>query len=218
MSTTIYKKLLAIKKAVPYLQKDKKGFNYSYVTPTQVNATINPLMIEHGLLLITNVIDSKSYPIQIETKNGTKTEWKFDLDFIFSWVDVETGEKVDIPWKASGCNGEDKGLGSALTYAERYFILKQFNIPTDSDDPDNFQDKYTPADEKEAKKSKAVGAAIASIYAADSTTALKAVWNAHPQYHKDAAFKKATTDRKLALTTKPEDEIHADNLAEHAAQ
>lgn len=63
-----------------------------------------------------------------------------------------------------------------------------------------------------------ISAAIASIYAADSTTALKSVWNAHPQYHKDAAFKKATTDRKLALTTKPEDEIHADNLAEHAAQ
>lgn len=63
-----------------------------------------------------------------------------------------------------------------------------------------------------------ISAAIASIYAADSTTALKSVWDAHPQYHKDAAFKKATTDRKLALTTKPEDAIHDANMAEYNAQ
>lgn len=155
MSTVIYKKLLEVKKKVPYLQKDKKGFNYSYVTPTAVCATINPLINEQGLLLITQVIDSKSYEIPVPTKNDpNKREWKFDLDFIFTWVDVETGERVDIAWKASGCNGEDKGLGSALTYAERYFLLKQFNIPTDSDDPDGFQNKYASEEDKQEKAAK----------------------------------------------------------------
>lgn len=144
MSTTIFKKLLEIKKEVPYLKKDKKGFNYTYVTPTQVCATINPLLIKQGLFLQTSIIDSKSYEVAVPTKNDPhKKEWKFDLDIVFSWIDVETGERVDIPWKSSGCNGEDKGLGSALTYAERYFLLKQFNIPTDNDDPDAFQNKYT---------------------------------------------------------------------------
>jgi len=80
------------------------------------------------------------------------------LNFIFDWIDIATGEKLSIPWSASGCNGDDKGLGSALTYAERYFILKQFNIPTDDDDPDAFQDKHLTADEKkkieEDRKSK----------------------------------------------------------------
>lgn len=152
MSTTIYKKLLEVKKKVPYLQKDKKGFNYSYTTPSSVLATINPLLNESGLLLITEVISSVSYQIDTPTKNDKdKKEWKYDLDFIFTWVDVESGEKINISFKASGVNGEDKGLGSALTYAERYFILKQFNIPTDSDDPDSFQDKYLSDEEKKEK-------------------------------------------------------------------
>lgn len=34
-------------------------------------------------------------------------------------------------------NGFEKGLGSALTYAERYFLLKYFHIATDEDDIDN---------------------------------------------------------------------------------
>ena len=35
----------------------------------------------------------------------------------------------------------EKGVGKALTYAEKYFMLKFFNIPTDKDDPDSFQKK-----------------------------------------------------------------------------
>jgi hypothetical protein len=204
MSTAIYKKLLEIKKKVPYLQKDKKGFNYTYVTPTAVCATINPIMNELGLLLITNVIDSKSYEIPVPTKNDPhKKEWKFDLDFIFTWVDVETGERVDIPWKASGCNGEDKGLGSALTYAERYFLLKQFNIPTDNDDPDNFQDKFTSEEEKTAKKQtkqqQRVGEAIAEMYLATTLDELKATWTKHKAVQTDPGFVAAKEEMKVKI-------------------
>ena len=151
----VYKKLLEVKKRVPYLKKDKAGFNYTYVTPSAVFATINPILNELGLILVTNVIDSKSYELQpVIGKDGKAKapEWKFDLNFIFDWIDTETGEKLSIPWSASGCNGEDKGLGSALTYAERYFILKQFNIPTDNDDPDAFQEKHLTSDEKAERK------------------------------------------------------------------
>ena len=37
---------------------------------------------------------------------------------------------------ANGMNAFDKGLGSALTYAERYFLLKTLHIATDEDDVD----------------------------------------------------------------------------------
>ena len=40
-------------------------------------------------------------------------------------------------YKRQGMNGFEKGLGSALTYAERYFLLKYFHIATDEDDIDN---------------------------------------------------------------------------------
>ena len=147
----IYKKLLEVKKQLPYFKKDKKGFNYTYVTPSQLFAAVNPILNEAGILLITNVISSNSYRIETPSKSDpNKKEWKYDLDFVFDWVDIDNGEKISIPWKASGVNGDDKGLGSALTYAERYFILKQFNIPTDDDDPDAFQTKHLSAEEKKA--------------------------------------------------------------------
>lgn len=152
MSKAVYKKLLEVKKQVPYLQKDKEGHNYKYVTPSEVLGKVNPLLNEQGLLLVTNVIKSESQPITIHTKYGDKVEWKFDLELLMQWVDTETGETVDIQWKASGVNGEEKGLGSALTYAERYFILKQLNIPTDNDDPDSFQNRMMTDEDRKKKK------------------------------------------------------------------
>jgi hypothetical protein len=55
----------------------------------------------------------------------------------FTWVDCETGEKDENLFGANGQNGWDKGVGSAFTYAERYFLLKYFHIATDEDDIDN---------------------------------------------------------------------------------
>ena len=44
----------------------------------------------------------------------------------FTWVDVETGEKDENLFSANGQNDWDKGVGSALTYGERYFLFKVF--------------------------------------------------------------------------------------------
>jgi len=55
----------------------------------------------------------------------------------FTWIDCETGETDENLFGANGQNDWEKGLGSALTYAERYFLLKYFHIPTDKDDIDN---------------------------------------------------------------------------------
>ena len=55
----------------------------------------------------------------------------------FTWIDSATGEKDENSFGANGQNDWDKGVGSALTYAERYFLLKYFHINTDEDDIDN---------------------------------------------------------------------------------
>jgi hypothetical protein len=54
----------------------------------------------------------------------------------FTWIDTETGEKDENLFGANGMNDFDKGVGSAMTYGERYFLLKYFHIPTDADDVD----------------------------------------------------------------------------------
>ena len=194
----IYQKLLQAKKKVPYLQKNKKNFQYTYVSPSNVFATINPILNDLGLILITSVVNSKSQRIEIETKNGIKKEWLYDLDILFSWVDTETGEKLDIPFKASGCNGEEKGLGSALTYAERYFVLKQFNIPTDDDDPDAFDKKMQPP--PPPLKPVTVSAATADLYASETIEQVAATWTKYKQFQMVEEFKAAKEFMKVKFT------------------
>lgn len=209
---SIYKKLLEVKKRVPYIKKDEKNYQYTYASPSQVFGKINPILNDLGLLLITNVIGCQSQRIEIETKNGIKKEWLYDLDFIFTWVDTETGYNIDIPFKASGCNGEEKGLGSALTYAERYFILKQFNIPTDDDDPDKFASRNESPAEKEKKqrdaaaaKAAELSAAISEVYAAESVVKLTELKQSLPDYIvRDASFIAAGKQRyEVLIAEKP---------------
>lgn len=133
---TIFQKLLEVKKDVPYLKKNKQGHKYNYADPESVLGTINPLLNKVGLFLKTEILDSKITPTEITDKNGVHMENLYLLKLKYTWIDVESGETSEVLWESSGCNGEEKGLGSALTYSERYFMLKTFNIPTGEDDPD----------------------------------------------------------------------------------
>jgi hypothetical protein len=193
----LYQKLLEVKKKIPYIKKDSKNFQYTYASPTVVLGLVNPILNELGVLLLTHVVNSTSQRIEIETKNGIKKEWLYDLSLIFEWVNCEKPEeKIVIPFRASGCNGEEKGLGSALTYAERYFILKQFNIPTDDDDPD----KVVRELQKSVKADTAQ--AITAARAATSIDELQSVWSANTALHGNAEFKAVVSECKALLTPK----------------
>ena len=133
----IYQKLLKIQQSVMGLGKDKKSFSYGYVTGGKVLEHIKPLMNEYGLLLKQEVLSSTNTRVDYNTKNGSKTEILSKLDMKFTWVDSETGEKDENFFGANGQNDFEKGFGSALTYGERYFLLKYFHIATDEDDIDN---------------------------------------------------------------------------------
>ena len=161
----IYQKLLEIQKTVKGLSKDKKSHNYDYVTGNKLLSFIRPLMDEHGLVLKTEVIsiENTRQDYQVWDRYAKPTpDWKPKNEILskvmmrFTWVDVETGEKDENLFGANGQNDWEKGLGSALTYAERYFLLKYFHIATDEDDIDNPERK---GDTKEsAPKAKVVPA------------------------------------------------------------
>jgi hypothetical protein len=65
------------------------------------------------------------------------------LDLEYTWINADNPEEtIVIPFYGQGVDiAGEKGVGKALTYAEKYFLLKQFNIATDKDDPDAFQEK-----------------------------------------------------------------------------
>ena len=65
--------------------------------------------------------------MQYKTSKGAeKDEVLYKVWQKFTWIDIETGDKDENEFFSSGMNEFEKGLGSALTYAERYFLLKYF--------------------------------------------------------------------------------------------
>lgn len=139
----IYQKLLEIQKVVKGLGKDKATFNYKYVTGDKILDEVKPLMNRFGLLLKQEVLSIDNERMDYQTKNGQKSEILSKVMMRFTWIDTETGEQDVNLFGANGQNDWEKGLGSALTYAERYFLLKFFHIATDEDDIDNEQRKKT---------------------------------------------------------------------------
>lgn len=109
---------------------------YNYVSGAKLLGVIRPLMDKLGLILTQEVVDIKNEPITYMTKNGEKTEMFTTAHIRFTWVDTDDGSQVVNDFFANGMNAWDKGLGSALTYAERYYLMKTFHIATDEDDID----------------------------------------------------------------------------------
>jgi hypothetical protein len=140
---TLYQKLHKIQSKINGLGKDKDTRNqynpngYKYVTGDKVLREVKPLMNELGLLLKQEVISIENQRQDYAVKSGQKSEILSKVMMRFTWIDCETGEKDENLFGANGQNDWEKGLGSALTYAERYFLLKFFHIATDEDDIDN---------------------------------------------------------------------------------
>ena len=134
---SIYKKLLRIQSEVKGLSKDKKSHQYDYVSGNKLLSFLKPLMEKEGLLLKQEILSIDNERQDYKTKYGEKSEILSKVMMRFTWVDTETGD-VDVNlFGANGQNDWEKGLGSALTYGERYFLLKYFHISTDEDDIDN---------------------------------------------------------------------------------
>ena len=137
---SVYKKIHQVQAATRSLAANTEGqtgaAKYNYVSGAKLLGVIRPLMDELGLILTQEVVDIKNEPITYMTRNGEKTEMFTTAHIRFTWVDTEDGSQVVNDFFANGMNAWDKGLGSALTYAERYYLMKTFHIATDEDDVD----------------------------------------------------------------------------------
>lgn len=138
----IFQKLLALQKRVKALQKDSQSYGYDYLSGDKLWGIVRPAMDELGLLLIPTIKSMTQEAVEYQVWDRTakqlvtKRENMCILEITFTWVDVEDGETLEQSWRGTGQNGFDKSFGSALTYAERYFLLKTFHIATDRDDVD----------------------------------------------------------------------------------
>ena len=144
----IQQKLVEVRKSIHGFNKDTKGFGFDYVSGSQILRAIKGKMDELGVLLIPRVDYDTLHWEKNEyvTKKGEKK-----LDFIitmkmkYTWVNAEDPEdKIEIDWICIGQQTDDiaKAVGTAMTYNERYFLLKFLGLPTDEDDADFNKEAY----------------------------------------------------------------------------
>lgn len=205
----IYKKLAQIQSEIRGLTKDKGAYNYDYLTGDKLLSEVRPRMVNLGLLLMPEVLDIKTEPITYDSYNKAtksieqKTEVLCTVQLSMMWVDTEDGEVIRQSWGATGMNQFDKSFGSALTYGERYYLLKLFHIPTDKDDVDAIAKDRDEAiasaagkrgpkkDDKEAVPTATLDDAIAALRGAKNRKELNKVWKDNEAYQSEPEFLKA---------------------------
>lgn len=192
----IYKKLLKLQQTVVGLTKDKSGNSYQYVSGDKILSIVRPKMDELGLLLIPEIEDATftRQDYNLYDKNGNpkpKSEIFATLSLKFTWMDAESGETLICRWASTGQNNWDKSLGSAITYGERYFLLKFFHIATDKDDVDA---PKTPEQEMNLQQ------IIAQINGFTTQEQMTWAWQQYGGYYgKDKEFKAAFAKRQKEI-------------------
>ncbi|MBU0437789.1 ERF family protein [Staphylococcus succinus] len=153
----IYQKISDVKANIEGFTKDTKGYNFTYVSGSQILHRIRSKMIEHRLLLIPSTSNEKWTTHTYKNKKGHEViDFIVEMDLNYKWVNADKPEEqLDISYHAFGQQSDiSQAHGTALTYSERYFLMKFFNIPTDEGDADakEKQDRYSKVDPKNVEE------------------------------------------------------------------
>lgn len=153
----LHQKLVKVRSATLYVSKSQKGYNFQYAGAAELLAVIRPIMDEMNLLLVPNVEEFELIKFRKEIRTN-KVQERNSLDashiygeiqipkivISYTWINADNPSeqlRVTLPFfedKMTGC----QGIGSLLTYAERYFLYKFFQVATDHDSPEEFYKKH----------------------------------------------------------------------------
>lgn len=161
----LFQKLSKVRNAVEVLQKNKEGYNYTYVTEDEILSKVTAMIKQHHLSFYpeitpsTLVYDQYHYVETKTTKQGQPYEKHTNeilvkADMAYTWVnDDNPAEFLRVPWAMVGHQADaSQAFGSGLSYSSRYFLLKFFNVATVNDDPDAFRAKQKQAAMEEERK------------------------------------------------------------------
>lgn len=120
-------KLAQIMASLPTLLPEGRNahFGYNFIKDTQVSGVIRPRMARLGLMLIPDVLSEEW--VETKTSRGG-TSYVTKLHVQFTIIDAESGDMIIGSAYGYGDDAGDKGANKALTAAEKYFLLKLFQI------------------------------------------------------------------------------------------
>lgn len=138
----IYQRMSAITSDLQTVAKNLtvdtgKGKTYKAVSERDIIDAVKPLEAKHGIYSYPEdreIIQSEM--LESTTQYGTKTTFFIRVKTTYRFVNVDKpDEYIRMVTFAEGVDSQDKGSGKAMTYSDKYALLKAYKIST-GDDPD----------------------------------------------------------------------------------
>lgn len=155
----IHQKMLKIADMAGVLQKTKAGYGYKYVPEIDIQAKVTAGLQKYGVMLYDSIVPGtlKVTPIHYD-KLDPKTKMLKPVNEVivqaectYVWVNVDNPEeRIETTWAIVG-QMEDaaQALGAGFTYGNRYYLMKQLQLATSEDDPDEYRSKQKQAENYE---------------------------------------------------------------------
>lgn len=158
----IYQRMAAITAELQTVAKNLnvetgKGKGYKAVSERDVIDAVKPLEAKHGVYSYPasrRVLESAALESESEWngKVTKKTTFFERIETVYRFVNTDDpADFIETTTFAEGIDSQDKGSGKAMTYADKYALMKAYKIST-GDDPDqtasedvNYTRKATPA-------------------------------------------------------------------------
>lgn len=147
----IYQRMLAITADMQTVAKNllvpAGGGKYRAVSETDVLNAVKPLEIRHGVYsypverrtISVDVLETDERRKDYDTKQYEvikKTQFVYRIETRYRFVNVDfPDEYIDVVSYGDGIDSADKAPGKAMTYSDKYALLKAYKIQT-GDDPD----------------------------------------------------------------------------------
>lgn len=123
--------------------------SYKAVSERDILDAVKPLEEKHGVFsypVSRNILESNMLESE-KTYNGQTTKtttFMTRIETLYRFVNVDNpAEYIDTVTFAEGIDAQDKGSGKAMTYADKYALMKAYKISTGDDpDQDASEDKH----------------------------------------------------------------------------
>lgn len=163
-SLNLYQKIIEVKKVVKLFTKDAETSGkgaYTYTSGSQILSAIKEKMESIGLLFLPVATEHRGWTTyNYQNSYGQdKTDFVVDGKLIYEWINAnkpEERQRVEFEYYGQQ-NDISKAFGSALTYSERYLLLKSLGVPTDDEDPDKTNEQKPKQVSKTKDKSNVEG-------------------------------------------------------------
>lgn len=149
-SMNIFQKMQAITQEISAVAKNLNvGFGksqYKAVGEADVLAAVKPIEAKYGVYsypLERNVIDSGILE-NIKSDGSISRSQFLRVATTYRFVNMDkTDEFIDMVSYGDGVDTQDKAPGKAMTYSDKYSLLKAYKIITGDDPDQNYSQEYT---------------------------------------------------------------------------